>query len=834
MIHVRKTPRMTNLLQTSPSRQMIILALVCQFSLVVPFSSSVGPYDGSKACAYAFTFRKWPKYQVKSSSLSGRCSYISHSNDIQSRTPLRSRSMRLHLFSVNLNNNKGSNDNDNNDDDFPTWVRALQQWPLTSPTPSSKRISLKDKENTNLGAILPDESTTKKRFPSIGTTTNVPLASLLNIEALLMASEGEKQVESVQLTDVKSGDDNTRLQKLGTTALQKLGDWDKLMSNLQRSISDLTDGVTVSSGAVIGTAADSILKEATSRLDYFVASTSTAISPAALQELIFKASQALTLRDGGIETAANSFVAAAEKLAREQGLDVREAAERARETTKYTADLVTLANGLLVAGYAKGDKGSTKAVGASSNLDPQPLFHEFESAKMLPLSDYSCGVAKVAEMGSLSGAIYQATIDNTRQLGHAIVQNGTAADVTWMITDSIGFQEDFVVHTTRGRDPIFVRTLTIRGFDASDESVDREQVLNEVCTANPVRMGKSGLMVHAGMQRLAKAVYADIKDCLDLTAPDHKIVINGHSIGGSISVLILLLMVDDRGADYVRNKIARVYTFGSPPVVMLSNEPTAMKDNDYLKSIQLPPSDIKFEQNGRDILAAVGLPSSMVYGYVQPWDPIVRLFSAVDPLYPLVGDLGDDGLTPFASGPPRTLRPVTRAIIESWEGWPRFRDNFRATVSQDYVPVGLQHILVPEPVRYLSDRLVAVNVQVPDVEGVVRISSSELLPALQELFPLDVFRISLLPSGIRSFIHHFFPAYGFPIVDYSAKTKPSVVPQKVRDQERREYVEVMEEIKEKANEKIKESKAKEKDEVSTAKAGGWSPAQWLQFPRNEP
>ena len=133
-------------------------------------------------------------------------------------------------------------------------------------------------------------------------------------------------------------------------------------------------------------------------------------------------------------------------------------------------------------------------------------------------------------------------------------------------------------------------------------------------------------------------------------------------------------MVDDRGADYVRNKIARVYTFGSPPVVMLSNEPTAMKDNDYLKSIQLPPSDIKFEQNGRDILAAVGLPSSMVYGYVQPWDPIVRLFSAVDPLYPLVGDLGDDGLTPFASGPPRTLRPVTRAIIESWEGWPRFRE----------------------------------------------------------------------------------------------------------------------------------------------------------------
>ena len=56
---------------------------------------------------------------------------------------------------------------------------------------------------------------------------------------------------------------------------------------------------------------------------------------------------------------------------------------------------------------------------------------------------------------------------------------------------------------------------------------------------------------------------------------------------------------------------------------------------------------------------------------------------------------------------------------ENFPGWPRFRDNFRATVSQDYVPVGLQHILVPEPVRYLSDRLVAVNVQVPDAVPLV-------------------------------------------------------------------------------------------------------------------
>ena len=69
------------------------------------------------------------------------------------------------------------------------------------------------------------------------------------------------------------------------------------------------------------------------------------------------------------------------------------------------------------------------------------------------------------------------------------------------------------------------------------------------------------------------------------------------------------------------------------------------------------------------VLETFDLPTGIVYGYNQPWDPIVRLFSKYDPLYPLIDDLGEDGATLYASGPNRALRPITKAILESWEGW---------------------------------------------------------------------------------------------------------------------------------------------------------------------
>jgi hypothetical protein len=38
--------------------------------------------------------------------------------------------------------------------------------------------------------------------------------------------------------------------------------------------------------------------------------------------------------------------------------------------------------------------------------------------------------------------------------------------------------------------------------------------------------------------------------------------------------------------------------------------------------------------------------------------------------------------------------------------------------------------------------------------------------ALTKAFPLDVFEISYVPQAIRSFVHHFYPAYSAPMVDY--------------------------------------------------------------------
>ena len=80
-------------------------------------------------------------------------------------------------------------------------------------------------------------------------------------------------------------------------------------------------------------------------------------------------------------------------------------------------------------------------------------------------------------------------------------------------------------------------------------------------------------------------------------------------------------------------------------------------------------------------------------------------------------------------------------------------------MSQDFQSIGTCFLLMPDFGRYLTDRLVTVNVNAYPVDEVLRISSSELYDALEETFPLDTFSISLVPTAIRSFIHHFFPAY---------------------------------------------------------------------------
>ena len=100
---------------------------------------------------------------------------------------------------------------------------------------------------------------------------------------------------------------------------------------------------------------------------------------------------------------------------------------------------------------------------------------------------------------------------------------------------------------------------------------------------------------------------------------------------------------------------------------------------------------------------------------------------------------------------------------------PRYRENARANLGQNYRSVGAQYLLLPETTRYLADRLVSVNTQVPEIDRIMQISSCEILPALNEVFTLDTFTISYVSVAIRSFVHHFYPAYGSALADYAKK-----------------------------------------------------------------
>ena len=77
-----------------------------------------------------------------------------------------------------------------------------------------------------------------------------------------------------------------------------------------------------------------------------------------------------------------------------------------------------------------------------------------------------------------------------------------------------------------------MRTITIRGFDASDEDVDREGLINRICAAKPDKVDvASGVLLHSGLRKIARAIYKDVKQYIDWTSPSDKIVLNGHSIG---------------------------------------------------------------------------------------------------------------------------------------------------------------------------------------------------------------------------------------------------------------------------------------------------------------
>jgi len=361
---------------------------------------------------------------------------------------------------------------------------------------------------------------------------------------------------------------------------------------------------------------------------------------------------------------------------------------------------------------------------------------------------------KASRMAKIAGDIYESNLeDEMYELGETLIANGTSADVIWIVTDSIdsSFTTDKLAH------PILVRTITMRGYHAADNRVDRLGLLKKLCDAKPVSIrADCRILVHSGLWDITQYLYKDLSPFMKGLSKRHKLVFNGHSIGGSLAVLFLIHATLQLGAQYIQDKVLHVYTFGSPPVTCL--EKVAMQ-TECVEDIE--------GQAHCNILSYLGLPSTLVKGYTQPWDPITRIFSSIDSLYPIVDDIDIDGVTVWKTGPPRTLRPLLKKLLESWEDWPQTRNELIVGLKQDYSHVGIQHILMPNPIRYLSDRILAVSIAVPPINTIIQLKKSkDLLPVLNFTFPLDTFSISTVPIAMRSFVHHFYPAYSMSLVAF--------------------------------------------------------------------
>jgi hypothetical protein len=96
---------------------------------------------------------------------------------------------------------------------------------------------------------------------------------------------------------------------------------------------------------------------------------------------------------------------------------------------------------------------------------------------------------------------------------------------------------------------------------------------------------------------------------------------------------------------------------------------------------------------------------------------------------------------------------------------------------------------MPDSIRYMTDRLIAVNIAVPPTDTIIQIpKAKDLLPALETAFPLDTFAISTVPLAVRSFVHHFYPAYCMSFLGFvnkpatkGGKRSPQIVQKLIED-----------------------------------------------------
>lgn len=509
--------------------------------------------------------------------------FKSHANNVPNIIGMKMNYMNTerNLFSFNLNEMMKGNESE-----IEVRENETEEKKKVVGTPWKAMITKYQQNSNDEKRVVPEKEIDDEESQTNGTFS---LSSLINVEALLLASgqvELDTQDETSRTTLLEemmkrgstssinnNNDQKSPMKEITASAsieesvnmknAEEQLSWKALTKSFQQSLQGLVESPsTFTPSFELSMAAEVALKEASHNIEEFMNDAASSFSSDKVQTLIASTSRNLAVDQNAdvFKETMDKVVAAAETLAKDQGVDVSDAAMQARATTKQTAEFLQVANGVLLSGYVRGGvlKGSKNNAAAaeiwnvptSDETNAKPLFEKFESVEAIANEEFRSVVLKGAEMAMLSGAIYQETIERTHAINHSFVANGTTADVAWMVTDNISYEQDFKEYEELSNEaPVLVRTITLRGYDASDESVDREKLLYKICDAAPVPLGaeSTNLNVHQGLLQVAKELYKEILQYIDMTGPNHKVVLNGHSIGGSLAIMILFLLTQERG-----------------------------------------------------------------------------------------------------------------------------------------------------------------------------------------------------------------------------------------------------------------------------------------------
>ena len=280
-------------------------------------------------------------------------------------------------------------------------------------------------------SLVEEESQSSKASP---TTTRNPFMSP-------WTDLFDELISSTKLDQEKSAE-----RSLNKEQLDVISSLETFVTTVQESFGNDTLPVEPPAPTSTTNIANDMFQKASTQVEAALLAASTAVSPDVFNSVIKQARNVLKLQD--------DLVAVATTAAEDKGLDVLEAAERARNTTTYVASLVSVADQVLRSGYvqkeedaaignredrqAKADEflssttESSPTTTSSSSGGSNALFENIPSAQAISYDEFGPAISTIAEMGWLSGGIYENAIERSHELGHSIVAQGISSNVFWV------------------------------------------------------------------------------------------------------------------------------------------------------------------------------------------------------------------------------------------------------------------------------------------------------------------------------------------------------------------------------------------------------------------